>query len=166
MSGTFPEMILQAPPGGRWGAVASLFHRQVVDRLLDGALEEWEQAGIQRDQVDVMRVPGVWEIPLALEWLTARADMKGMVALGLVLRGETEHDRWILEGVVQSIQSLTLRHRVPIGFGILTCQRLEQAEARAGGAAGNRGREAARACLMMASLGRELAEAYGHLRGS
>jgi 6,7-dimethyl-8-ribityllumazine synthase len=153
MSGSFSEVSITTVPDGRWGAVASLFHRPIVDRLLAGALEVWEQAGIGGDRIEVIRVPGVWEVPLGLEWLLSKPNMRGLVALGLVLRGETEHDRWILQGTVSAVQSLALQHRVPIGFGILTCENLAQAEARAGGSVGHRGREAAWASLHMASLG-------------
>lgn len=157
MGGSFPDTTIEIQGDGPWGVVASIFHRPVVDRLLDGALDAWREAGVPASRVQVVRVPGAWEIPLALEILASRKDKRGLVALGVILRGETTHDRWIAEGVFHSLQSVILRHRIPIGLGVLTCESVAQAEARAGGSSGNRGAEAVKACLAMADLLDQLA---------
>jgi 6,7-dimethyl-8-ribityllumazine synthase len=138
--------------GRRIGVVASRFNAGVVERLLEGACEALSRCGVERSDVEVVWVPGAWEIPLALDALAARGDLHALVAVGAVIRGETAHFEHVAGQCSRGIAEVGLRRRVPIGFGVLTCETLEQALARAGGAAGNKGEEAALAALEMAAL--------------
>jgi 6,7-dimethyl-8-ribityllumazine synthase len=97
-------------------------------------------------------VPGAWEIPQALEELVAVGKVDGLVAIGVVIRGETPHFDYICAQASRGIAAVAERHRVPVGFGLLTCDTSEQAQERAGGKAGNKGWEAALAALEMADL--------------
>jgi 6,7-dimethyl-8-ribityllumazine synthase len=143
--------------GWRFGIVASRFHAELVDRLLDGATACLREHGVAGDGVAVVRVPGAWEIPVALHWLAARGRFDGLVALGLVLRGETAHFEYISAECSRGVAAVAERHGLPVAFGVLTCDTLEQAVARAGGVAGNKGWEAALAALEMAELRQRLA---------
>ncbi|KAB2969456.1 MAG: 6,7-dimethyl-8-ribityllumazine synthase [Thermoanaerobaculia bacterium] len=138
--------------GLRVGVVASRFNPEVVERLLDGALAALESHGVARSDIEVVRVPGAWEIPLALEALAARGGLDALVALGAVIRGETAHFEYVAGECSRGVAEVGRGRRVPIGFGVLTCETAEQAMARAGGVAGNKGEEAALAALEMAGL--------------
>jgi len=104
-------------------------------------------------------VPGAWEIPQALEEVAAAGAVEGLVAIGVVIRGETPHFDYICAEASRGIAAVAERYRVPVGFGLLTCDTVEQAHERAGGKAGNKGWEAALAALEMADL-------FARLRGS
>jgi len=138
--------------GKRFAIVAARFHRRLVDLLIDGAVDGLVRHGVARDVLRVVRVPGAWELPLALEELAAAGAVDGLVALAVVVRGETAHLDYICSGCARGVARVTSRHRVPIGFGVLTCETLRQAEERAGGEAGNKGLEAAEAAVEMADL--------------
>jgi 6,7-dimethyl-8-ribityllumazine synthase len=152
MAGARPLEATLRGDGRRFGLVASRFHEQLVDRLLAGALDCLAQHGAGGEAVEVVRVPGAWEIPQALGWLAGSGRFDALVALGLVLRGETPHFDFISAECSRGIGSVAERHGVPAAFGVLTCDTLDQAEARAGGSAGNKGWEAALAALEMADL--------------
>jgi 6,7-dimethyl-8-ribityllumazine synthase len=152
-------MSTQRPPatapdgaGRRVGVVAARYHGEVVERLLDGALAALARCGVAGDAVEVVRVPGAWEIPLALEALARRGGWDALVALGAVIRGETAHFEYVAGECSRGVAEVALRHALPIGFGVLTCEDLEQARARAGGPAGDKGEEAALAALEMAGI--------------
>jgi 6,7-dimethyl-8-ribityllumazine synthase len=134
---------------GRFALVASRFNEALCDRLLKGAHAALVDFGAAERAIEVVRVPGAWEIPLALEELASTEEFDALVALGVVIRGETPHFDFICAETSRGIGEVTLRHRLPIGFGLLTCETSVQAEARAGGEAGNKGREAAEAALEM-----------------
>jgi 6,7-dimethyl-8-ribityllumazine synthase len=135
--------------GRHFGLVASRFNAEVVDRLLDGARAALERHGVDGDRIEIVRVPGAWEIPLALEALARSERFDGLVALGAVIRGETAHFEYVAGECSRGVMEVSLRHGLPIGFGVLACDSLEQALARAGGAAGDKGEEAALAALEM-----------------
>jgi 6,7-dimethyl-8-ribityllumazine synthase len=135
--------------GRHFGLVASRFNAEVVDRLLDGARAALERHGVDGDRIEIVRVPGAWEIPLALETLARSERFDGLVALGAVIRGETAHFEYVVGECSRGVMEVSLRHGLPIGFGVLACDSLEQALARAGGAAGDKGEEAALAALEM-----------------
>jgi 6,7-dimethyl-8-ribityllumazine synthase len=135
--------------GRHFGLVASRFNAEVVDRLLEGARAALERHGVERDRIEVVRVPGAWEIPLALEALARSERFDGLVALGAVIRGETAHFEYVAGECSRGVMEVSLRHGLPVGFGVLACETLEQALARAGGAAGDKGEEAALAALEM-----------------
>jgi 6,7-dimethyl-8-ribityllumazine synthase len=134
----------------RFAVVASRFNSRVVEGLLAGALDCLRRHGVTG--IEVVRVPGAWEIPLALEELAQSGDYQALVAVGAVIRGETPHFDHICAQASQGIAEVSRRHRIPVGFGLLTCDTTEQAEARAGGKAGNKGWDAALAALEMADL--------------
>lgn len=165
LAGTSPAAISAARgEGRRFGVVASRYHEALVDRLLGGATDCLREHGVGADAIEVARVPGAWEIPLALHWMAAGGRFDGLVALGLVLRGETAHFEYVSAECSRGVAAVAERHGLPVGFGVLTCDTLAQAEARAGGDAGNRGAgnkgwEAALAALEMADLRHRLAEA-------
>ena len=138
--------------GMRFGVVASRFNRRVVDGLVEGAIDCLVQHSVLRENLAIVRVPGAWEIPLALDELARAGGWQGLVALGAVIRGETPHFDFICNECSRGIANVSERHRLPVGFGLLTCETTAQAEARSGGKAGNKGWEAAEAALEMASL--------------
>ena len=142
--------------GKRFAVVAAKFHRRLVDLLVDGAIDALVSYGASRGDIRVVRVPGAWEVPLALEALAAAGGADGLIALAVVVRGETAHFDVICSGCARGVAEVTSRHRVPIGFGVLTCETSLQAQERAGGKAGNKGREAAEAAVEMADLLAEL----------
>ena len=138
--------------GKRFGVVASRFNERIVERLLSAAVDCLVRHGVRPADLTVVRVPGAWEIPHALEELAARGGVDALVALGCVIRGETPHFETICAAASRGIAAVGERHRLPVGFGLLTCETGAQAEERSGGKAGNKGREAAEAALEMASL--------------
>ncbi|HVS65842.1 MAG TPA: 6,7-dimethyl-8-ribityllumazine synthase [Thermoanaerobaculia bacterium] len=143
--------------GKRVAIVSARFHGEIVERLYEGALEILVRHGVASRDLERVQVPGAWELPLALQWLAERGSYDLMVALGVVIRGDTPHFDYVCGCCADGIQRVTLDHAVPIGFGVLTCDTREQALARAGGAAGNKGWEAAQAALEMALLREGLA---------
>lgn len=138
--------------GRRFALVASRFNSAVVDQLVAGAVDCLKRHGVDPADLTLVRVPGAWELPFALDRLAARGGFDGLVALGCVIRGETPHFDYVCSGATHGIARVSVDHGVPVGFGLLTCDTTPQAEARAGGKAGNKGWEAALATLEMASL--------------
>jgi 6,7-dimethyl-8-ribityllumazine synthase len=134
-------------PAGRVGILVSRYNETVTERLLAGAEACLRERGVARERVDVVRVPGAWELPLAARALAARGGYAAVVALGAVIRGETAHFDYVAGEASRGLMDVALHYGVPVGFGVLTCDTLEQALARAGGAAGNKGHEAAAAAL-------------------
>ncbi len=138
--------------GRRFGVVASRFNGAIVDLLVEGAIECLRRHGVEDDAIRLVRVPGALEIPLALEALAEAGELDGLVALGVVVRGETSHYEHVCTRASAGISRVSRAHRLPVGFGLLTCETSEQARDRAGGKAGNKGWEAAQAALEMADL--------------
>lgn len=152
MSTLRPDETTVNGTGRRFAVVAARFNREVVDRLLDGALRAFERHGVAPGDVEVHRVPGAWEIPQALAALARRGGCDGLVALGAVVRGGTPHFEYVAAECSRGIAEVARQFALPVAFGVLTCDTMEQALARAGGAAGNKGEEAALAALEMAEL--------------
>lgn len=138
--------------GRRFCIVASRYNSAVGDLLVAGAVECLERHGVETSNVHLVSVPGAWEIPQALEEVAAAGGVDGLVAIGVVIRGETPHFDYICAEASRGIAAVGARYRVPVGFGLLTCDTPEQAQERAGGKAGNKGWEAALAALEMADL--------------
>jgi 6,7-dimethyl-8-ribityllumazine synthase len=138
--------------GRRFAVVVSRFNELVTDRLLDGATGCLAQHGVRPEDVDVVRVPGAFELPAAVAALIRRGGYHGVVAVGCVIRGETPHFDYVAGEAARGLQSLALGHAVAIGFGLLTTDTTEQAVARAGGDRGNKGWEAALTAMEMADL--------------
>ncbi|MBD0318592.1 MAG: 6,7-dimethyl-8-ribityllumazine synthase [Thermoleophilia bacterium] len=132
-------------------AVAS-FNGDITTRLLVGALEALADSGVDRARVDVMQVPGAFELPLAAMALAKTRRYACVVALGCVIRGDTPHFEFIASEAASGLQLAALETGVPVSFGVLTCDTRTQAESRAGGRYGNKGAEAARSALEMADV--------------
>ena len=139
----------------RWNAV-------ITDRLLQGALDCLRRSGVQKEDINVLRVPGAWEIPAAARAVAETELVDGIITLGCLLRGETAHFEAIYNEVARGIGQSQQETTIPHSFGVLTCDTLEQALDRAGLKAGNKGFEAAAAAIEMVSLGRKIGEAAAH----
>ncbi|MDA8016850.1 MAG: 6,7-dimethyl-8-ribityllumazine synthase [Thermoanaerobaculia bacterium] len=142
--------------GQRFGIVAARFHHSIVDKLLAGATTCLRGHGVVDDDIMILRVPGAWEIPLALDELIEAHVSDALVALGVVIRGETPHFDYVCSEAARGCQDVSLRHRIPVGFGLLTTDDEAQAQARAGGSAGNKGAEAAAAAVEMLLLQQQI----------
>jgi 6,7-dimethyl-8-ribityllumazine synthase len=143
--------------GFRFDLVVARFNDFIVSRLLDGALDALRRHGAPEDGLRVVRVPGAWEIPLAAQKLAARPDRAdAIICLGAVIRGGTDHYSYVCSEVSKGVASVGLKAGMPIIFGVLTCDSVEQAIERAGTKAGNKGFESAMAAIEMASLTRAL----------
>jgi 6,7-dimethyl-8-ribityllumazine synthase len=138
--------------GRRFGVVASRFNSRIGDRLVEGALDCLDRHGVAPGDVHLVSVPGAWELPQALEELAAAGGVDALLALGVVIRGETPHFDYICSQASRGIAAVAERHRIPVAFGLLTCDTSAQAEERAGGKGGNKGWDAALAALEMADL--------------
>jgi 6,7-dimethyl-8-ribityllumazine synthase len=143
--------------GLRIGIVAARFNDFIVDSLLRGAVDALARHGVARDAISVARVPGAWEIPLALRTMATSGRYDALVALGAVIRGDTPHFQYVAGECVRGTAQVERDSSVPIGFGVLTVESIEQAIERAGTKAGNKGAEAALTALEMANLLRRLA---------
>src|SRR4051794_31057635 len=147
---------LAASPG-RWSIVVSRYNDSITTKLLDGALMTLATAGVSDDAIDVAWVPGAFELPLVADRLAHSGNYVAVLALGAVIRGETTHDQHINRAVSVGLMEAGLHSGVPVLFGVLTCESLEQAIHRSGGKVGNKGVECAEAALEMVSLLRQLA---------
>jgi len=136
--------------------VVSRFNEAVTEKLLQGALECLEEAGVAPSDVDVLHVPGAWELPFGVRLALGRNRYDGVVALGCVIRGETPHFEYVSLGATVGLEAASRESDVPIGFGLLTTDDGAQAFARAGGRKGNKGKEAALAVLEMCDLSARL----------
>ncbi|HEV7671222.1 MAG TPA: 6,7-dimethyl-8-ribityllumazine synthase [Thermoanaerobaculia bacterium] len=152
MSQDTPSAVSLVATGKKFAIVAARFNERIVDRLVEGAVDCLACHGVEAADVRVVRVPGAWEIPLALDELAHAGGVDGLIALGAVIRGGTPHFDYVCSGCANGIAGVSERHRIPVGFGVLTCDNSEQAEERAGGKAGNKGWDAALAALEMADL--------------
>ena len=132
--------------------VVSRFNESVTMRLLQGAIDALERHGGTRADIDVVWVPGAWELPAGARALLATDRYDAVVALGAVIRGETPHFDFVAGEASRGLAAASAEFEVPIGFGLLTTDNMEQAEARAGGAHGNKGWDAALAALEMVDL--------------
>ncbi len=128
------------------------FHRDIADRLLAGARERLAESGLPADQVDEVWVPGAFELPLAAQTLAATGRYGAVLGLGAVIRGETAHFDYVCDATAHGLQRVSLDSGVPCTFGVLTCDTMAQADARAGGDKGNKGDEAADAAVAMMNL--------------
>ena len=135
-----------------FGIVASRFNDFIVESLLKGAIHCLRQHGAVDADIEIMRVPGAFEMPLAVDKLAASRRCDGIIALGAVIRGGTPHFDYVAGECVKGISAASQRHAVPVGMGILTVNTIEQAIERAGTKAGNKGEEAALAVIEMVNL--------------
>jgi len=144
--------------GLRFAIVVSRFNSFITDRLLAAALDALERTGAVKEQIEIVRVPGSFEIPLAAKKLAATGRFDSIICIGCVLRGETSHYDYVCSETARGIQLAQLDTGVPMAFCVLTCDTLEQAIDRAGLKGGNKGYEAGLAAVEMASLSHKLAK--------
>lgn len=130
----------------------SRFNEPITSRLLEGALDALKRHGVGPDDIDVAWVPGAWELPAAARRLLGTQRYDALVVLGAVVRGDTPHFDYVAGEASRGLSRAVADFDRPIGFGLLTCDTMEQAESRAGGAHGNKGWDAALAALEMATL--------------
>jgi 6,7-dimethyl-8-ribityllumazine synthase len=143
--------------GMRFAIVAARWNAVIIDRLLQGALDALLRSGAKKSDIQIVRVPGAWEIPSAARAIAEQKKVDAVITLGCVLRGETAHYEAIYNEVSRGIGQSQQETGIPHSFGVLTCETLEQALNRAGIKAGNKGFEAAAAAIEMVSLHRQLA---------
>ncbi len=138
--------------GRQFAIIVSSYNEMITGKLSEAAIETLRQKGIADNRIDLVRVPGAWELALAARHVAQSQRYAGVVCLGAVIRGATTHDQHINRFVSQAIGQLSLETGIPIAFGLLTCQTFEQAHERAGGKVGNKGQEATLAMLEMVHL--------------
>jgi 6,7-dimethyl-8-ribityllumazine synthase len=153
-----PEFTGRLRPIGRVAILVSRYNEAVTARLLDGARQCCREAGIADADVDVVWVAGAFELPVAAAVAAGTGRYACLVALGTVIRGETPHFKYVAGETTRGLGEVAVRHRLPIGFGLLTVDSMAQAAARAGGEAGNKGHEAAAAAIELADAMAQLAK--------
>lgn len=134
---------------GRWNSF-------VVEHLLEGALDTLRRHGVSSEQITIVRAPGAFEIPLVCKKVAARGDMDAIIALGAVIRGGTPHFEYVAGECTKGIATVSMEYGVPVSFGVLTVDTIEQAVERSGTKGGNKGEEAAMSALEMVSLLKKL----------
>jgi len=145
--------------GLKFAIVVSRFNSFITERLLGGAMDALARTGGALDDVEVVKVPGSWEMPVAVRELAGQHRHDAIVCLAAIIRGETPHFDYLAAEVVKGIGHVAAESGVPVAFGVLTCNTLEQAIDRAGAKSGNKGFDAAMAAIEMASLMRQLRQA-------
>ena len=143
---------MRATPGARFAIIASRWNPRITDALVSGARRTFAGHGVADDAVDVIRVPGAWELPLVAAQLARKGSHAAIVALGCVVRGDTRHYEQVADGCSNGLMRVQLDHGLPVANGVLAVDRFEDAQARAGGSHGNKGEEAALVVLEMANL--------------
>jgi len=144
--------------GRKFAVVAARFNEKVVDAMLEGALSALAEAGVEQEDIQVLRVPGCFELPLAVRRVAEHAvfleqNLDAVIALGAVIRGGTPHFDFVSQGCTNGLMQVTLELDIPVAFGVLTCDTEEQALERAGfGAHGNKGEDAANTVLEMVNV--------------
>ena len=146
------EGMLQVPQGARFAIVASRFNSFIVERLVEGAVDSLVRHGATKKNITLVRVPGAWEIPLITSQIAAKKEHDAIVVVGALIRGATAHFDYIAAEVSKGLASVSMQTGVPISFGVLTTDTIEQAVERAGTKAGNKGAEAAAAAIELVSL--------------
>lgn len=146
----------------KFAIIVSRFNESVTDKLADGALNRFLESGVSRDDITLIQVPGAVEIPLTAKLLAQTRQYSAIVTLGAIIRGETGHYDFVCEQVSQGCQRVMLDNDIPVIFGVLTTENEEQAFARAGGAHGNKGKDAADAALEMVGIIEKIAANDSH----
>jgi 6,7-dimethyl-8-ribityllumazine synthase len=145
-----------APPSGRFALVAARFNSLIVENLIAGALDALKRHGVADDAIDLVRVPGSYEIPFVAQRLAASGKYAAVICLGAVIRGDTDHYDYVAGEAATGVARAALATGVPVIFGVLTCDTLEQALNRAGAKSGNKGFDAALAAIEMVNLLKQL----------
>jgi 6,7-dimethyl-8-ribityllumazine synthase len=147
-----PDLSFRLRAVGRVAILASRYNELITSRLLEGALACCREAGIAREDVDVLWVPGAFELPAAAAAAAGTRRYACLVALGAVIRGDTPHFEYVAGEAARGLNAVAVAHALPVGFGVLTVDTMQQAVDRAGGSAGNKGHEAAAAALQAADV--------------
>lgn len=147
-----PEFSGRLRASGRVAILVSRYNELITTKLLDGALACCREAGVERDAIDVVWLPGAFELPAVAAAAAETGRYTCLVALGAVIRGETPHFDYVAGEAARGLSEVAVRHGVPVGFGVLTVDTIQQAVERAGGSAGNKGHEAASAALRAADV--------------
>lgn len=142
--------------GLRFAIIASRFNELISSKLVDGAKDALTRHDVRHQDIDVFWTPGAWEQPLAAKEIALSGKYDAIVSVGAVIRGDTSHDQYVATEASKGLATVGMEHRIPVAFGILTCDNLEQALLRSGSKAGNKGAEAALAALETANLLREI----------
>src|SRR5690606_12425329 len=143
---------LRAPEGARFAIIASRWNPRIVDALVAGARKAFVDHGVAEDALDVIRVPGAWELPVTVARVAAASGHAAIIALGCVVRGDTRHYEQVADGCSDALMRVSLDSGVPVANGVLAVDRHEDAERRAGGSHGNKGEECALVAIEMANL--------------
>jgi 6,7-dimethyl-8-ribityllumazine synthase len=149
---THHEGDLHAPHGARFAIIASRWNPRIVDALVAAARATFERSGVAAGAVDVIRVPGAWEMPLVAARLARGGGHSAIVALGCVVRGDTRHFEHVADSCAEGLSRVQLEHGVPVANGVLAVDDLVDAENRAGGSHGNKGEECALVAIEMSNL--------------
>jgi 6,7-dimethyl-8-ribityllumazine synthase len=142
--------------GLRFGIIVSRFNDFICDRLLGGALDALKRNGADEDAIDIFKVPGAFEIPLMAKKAAGSGRYDAVICLGAVIRGSTPHFDYVANEVSKGVATVSLETNIPVTFGVLTTDTLEQAIERAGSKAGNKGWDSALAAIEMANLLKEI----------
>ena len=142
----------QALPAARFGIAVSDYHDDITTALLDGCLATLGRHGVIDQNIVTLHAPGAFELPSVAQMLIERHQCNVVICLGCIIKGETRHDEYIGNAVSWGVMHLAITTKVPVIFGVLTTDNLEQAKERAGGSVGNKGNEAAEAAIRMVSL--------------
>ncbi len=143
---------LRPVKNARYAIVASRWNPRIVDALIAGARAALNEHGVDDDAIDIVRVPGAWEIPIAAARLADAKSCVAIIALGCVVRGDTRHYEHVADGCAEGLMRVALDYRLPVLNGVLAVEVFADAEARAGGTRGNKGADVALAALEMAVL--------------
>ena len=152
---------LTVPRGARFAIVASRFNHFIVDRLVEGAIDALARHGVEANNVTIVRVPGAWETPHAVQKIAKSGKVDAVIAIGCVIRGSTPHFDYVAGEAAKGCAQASMATGVPVAFGVLTTDSIEQAVERAGTKAGNKGWDAALTAIEMVSLDRALDEWTG-----
>jgi len=142
--------------GSRFALLVARFNSFVVESLLEGAIDTLKRHGAEESNLHIIRVPGAFEMPLTAQRLAATRDYDAIIALGAVIRGGTPHFEYVAGECTKGLATVSMQHDVPMAFGVLTVDSIEQAIERAGTKAGNKGAEAALSAIEMVSLFKQL----------
>ena len=148
---------LRAPEAARFAIIASRWNPRITDALVIGARQSLADNGVADTAVDVVRVPGAWEIPVVAARIAAAGQHAAIIALGCVIRGDTRHYEHVADRCAEGLMRVALDFGIPVMNGVLAVERIEDAEVRAGGSHGNKGEETALAAIEMAQLLEQLA---------
>ena len=147
--------------GLRFAIIGSRFNELISSKLIDGAKDALTRHGVNYQDIDLFWTPGAWEQPIAAKEIALLGKYDAIISLGAVIRGDTAHFEYVAGETAKGLAMVGLEHRMPVAFGILTCDNLEQALMRSGSKAGNKGAEAALAALETANLMKNIRSANG-----